>query len=462
MSNIRLTLKDFFNLPTAVIYNPDGFISVTSVTIDSRNVRKNSVFIAIKGENFDGHLFVDKAIISGSKVVVINERNYKKHNNVNATIITVKDTTKALGDLANIWRKKINTKIIGITGSSGKTTTKEMLAQILKEKYKVNKTKTNYNNHIGVPLTILNTSSKNNFLVLELGTNHFGEIEYTSKIAEPDYALITNIGNSHLQYFKNKTGVLKEKLSLFRITDENDGLVFINNDDSLLNNSAKKFSNKITYGFSKGSEIKASDFGNTNDGREIVKIKKGNMNYTITLPFYGKHNTNNFLSAAAVALKLGITKSQLEKGIGKYKPADKRFNIKKIKNSILINDTYNANPDSTSIAIKTMKDFGKNKNKILVFGDMLELGKNSVMLHENLSFVIIKEKINEVITIGKYTKKLHKCLKNTKVISNHFSKNEDLQKYLNQKDFNNSVVLVKGSRGMKMEQYYKIIEEGLK
>ncbi|PJA98007.1 MAG: hypothetical protein CO128_09620 [Ignavibacteriales bacterium CG_4_9_14_3_um_filter_30_11] len=462
MSSIRLTLEDFFNLPTAVIYNPDGFRTVTSVTIDSRNVRKNSAFIAIKGEKFDGHLFVNMAVKSGSNVVVINERNYRKYSNVKATIIAVNDTTKALGDLANIWRKKISTKIIGITGSSGKTTTKEMLAQILKEKYKVNKTKANYNNHIGVPLTILGTSSKNNFLVLEMGTNHFGEIEYVSKIAEPDYALITNIGNSHLKYFKNKKGVLKEKLSLFRITDEKDGLVFINNDDSLLRNSPKGFSNKVTYGFGKGSGIKASDLGNTNDGREIVKIKKGNRNYIITIPFYGKHYTNNFLSVAAVALELGITKSQLEKGINKYNPADKRFNVKKIKNSILINDTYNANPDSTTFALKTMSDFGKNKNKIFVFGDMLELGKDSVILHEKLSSVIIKEKINEVITIGKYTKHLHKCLKNKKNISNHFSKKEDLQKYLNQKDFNNSVVLVKGSRGMKMEQYYKIIEEGLK
>ena len=310
MSSISLNLEDFFNLPTAVIYNPDGFRTVTSVTIDSRNVRKHSAFIAIKGENFDGHSFVKNAVRSGSKVIVINEKKYRKYDNVRATIITVKDTTKALGDLANIWRKKTNTKIIGITGSSGKTTTKEMLATILREKYKVNKTKANYNNHIGVPLTILDTSAKNNFLVLELGTNHFGEIEYLSKISEPDYAIITNIGNSHLEFLKNKRGVLKEKSALFRITDENDGLVFINNDDALLKNSAKKFSKKITYGFCKGSTIKGRSLGLTKDGSEIINIKKGNRNYKISLSFYGEHNKNNFLSAAAVAIELGITKSQ--------------------------------------------------------------------------------------------------------------------------------------------------------
>jgi len=461
MSSISLNLEDFFNLPTAVIYNPDGFRTVTSVTIDSRNVRKHSAFIAIKGENFDGHSFVKNAVRSGSKVIVINEKKYRKYDNVRATIITVKDTTKALGDLANIWRKKTNTKIIGITGSSGKTTTKEMLATILREKYKVNKTKANYNNHIGVPLTILDTSAKNNFLVLELGTNHFGEIEYLSKVSEPDYAIITNIGNSHLEFLKNKRGVLKEKSALFRITDENDGLVFINNDDALLKNSAKKFSKKITYGFCKGSTIKGRSLGLTKDGSEIINIKKGNRNYKISLSFYGEHNKNNFLSAAAVAIELGITKSQLQNGINKYKPAGKRFNIKKIKNSILIDDTYNANPDSTSIAIKTMSDFWKDKNKIVVFGDMLELGKDSIKLHQKLSSVLVKEKVNELITVGKYTKHLNKKLEGSKILTKHFSKKENMIKYLEEKDFDNSIVLVKGSRGMKMEQYFKIIEEGL-
>lgn len=462
MSSIRLNLKDFFNLPSAVIYNPDEFKTVNSVTIDSRNVRKNSVFFAIKGENFDGHSFVKKAVKNGSTSVVINEKSYGKFNSLNVPIITVRDTTKALGDLANIWRKKISTKIIGITGSSGKTTTKEMLTQILKEKYKVNKTKANYNNQIGVPLTILNTDSKNDYLVLEIGTNHFGETEYAANIAEPDYALITNIGNSHLQYFKNRRGVLKEKLALFRITDDNGGIVFINNDDTLIKNSKKYFKNKITYGFSDGSNLKAKVSGQTKDGRDIIEIKYHNRNYKVTLPFYGEHNTNNFLSVSAVALNLGITKTQLISGIKKYKAADKRFNIKKINNSTLIDDTYNANPDSTSFAIKTVKSISKNKYTIIILGDMLELGKDSVKLHKNLSTIIMKAKINEILTIGNKTKYLTNALKNSKIINKHFSKRDELKKYLEEKKISNSIILVKGSRGMKMEEFTKVIEGKLK
>ncbi len=462
MSSIRLTLKDFFNLPTAVIYNPDDFKTVTSVTIDSRKVRKNSVFIAIKGEKFDGHLFVKEALKKGSTAVVINEKSYNKFKGLKVPVITVKDTTKALGNLANIWRKKLKTKIIGITGSSGKTTTKEMLSKILEEKYKVNKTKANYNNQIGVPLTILDTDAKKDFLVLEMGTNHFGEIDYVSKIAEPDYALITNIGNSHLQYFKNRRGVLKEKLSLFRVTDKKDGMVFINNDDKLLKNSQKYFKNKITYGFCKGSDFQACNLGKTKDGRDIIEIKYRSRSYKVTLPFYGEHNTSNFLSASSAALSLGVTKSNLLNGIKKYKTADKRFDVKKIKNSILIDDTYNANPDSTAYAIKTLNGIAPNKYKIVVLGDMLELGKDSIKLHKNLAAVLKKAKINEVLTIGSKTKHLYSALKDNGIVNKYFSKRETLQNYLTGKDFGNSAILIKGSRGMKMEQFVKIIEETIK
>ncbi|NCS87156.1 MAG: UDP-N-acetylmuramoyl-tripeptide--D-alanyl-D-alanine ligase, partial [Ignavibacteria bacterium] len=204
MKKITITLNDIFQLPSAVIYNPDNFKPFSAVTIDSRNVPANSLFVAIKGEKFDGHKFIKDAVNKGAAAILINEKMLNKIDDVNTVIITVNDTTTALGNLAKIWRSKLSTKIIAITGSNGKTSTKEILALLLSEKYKVNKTLVNNNNHIGVPLTLFATSNKHDLLVLELGTNHFGETKYSAGISKPDYALITNIGNSHLEFLKNK------------------------------------------------------------------------------------------------------------------------------------------------------------------------------------------------------------------------------------------------------------------
>lgn len=199
MKKIHLNIEDLFNVPSAVIYEPDKLKNINYVSIDSRNIKKNTLFIAIKGNRFDAHRFVKTAIKNGAIAVVINKRNLNEFDSVKIPIIAVKDTKLALGDIARTWRKKLNTKIIGITGSSGKTTVKNMLASILSERYPVNKTEANNNNHIGVPLTILNTNETHEVLVAELGTNHFGEIKYTASILEPDYSIITNIGDSHLR-----------------------------------------------------------------------------------------------------------------------------------------------------------------------------------------------------------------------------------------------------------------------
>ncbi len=216
MKRTGLTIEDVFNLDSAVIYNPDNFKTIRNVSIDSRNVSDDCLFVAVKGERYDGHDFIDKAVSNGAIALLIDKRILKKINEFDIPVITVNDTIKALGDLAESWRKKLSAKIIGITGSAGKTSTKEMLAKLLSTKYKVNRTIANYNNHIGVPLTLFSTNEKHDVLVAELGTNHFGEIEYTANIALPDYAIITNIGDSHLEFLLNKRGVLKEKLSLLK------------------------------------------------------------------------------------------------------------------------------------------------------------------------------------------------------------------------------------------------------
>ena len=199
MKKISVTLEDLFNLPTAKIYNPDSLKSLHSVSIDTRTIKKGSLFVAIKGEKYDGHAFVSQAINKGAGAVVINRNTLKKFDKVTIPIITVADTKKALGDLAQLWRMKLNAKVIALTGSNGKTTTKEIVVSLLGQKYRVVGTKDNNNNDIGVPLSIFQADTETEMLVLELGTNHFDEIAYTAEIAQPDLALITNIGESHLE-----------------------------------------------------------------------------------------------------------------------------------------------------------------------------------------------------------------------------------------------------------------------
>ena len=458
MKNVNLTIEDLFNIPTAVIYNPDNYKNVTSVSIDSRVIKKNSLFVAIKGERFDGHNFVKDAVKKGASAVVINEKNYRKYNSLEIPFITVKDTTLALGDLAKAWRKKLRTKIIGITGSAGKTTTKEMLSVLLKEKYRVNKTIGNNNNHIGVPLTLFSTNNKHDFLVLELGTNHFGEIAYTSGIAQPNYALITNIGSSHLEFLKNKKGVLKEKIALFDSTITQNGLLFINNDDKLLNQSVKNYPNRVTFGFQRSADIIGKIKSFTNDGKTVIETLYKNKTITQTFSLYGEQNAKNYLAAAAIALKLGLNKGQILKGTSKFKPVDKRLNVKKFNNFILIDDTYNANPESMKQAIELLPKIKIFNTKILILGDMFELGEQSKKLHERLAFHIRKNKIDSVYTIGKFMKHLDGALNKNRINNIHFNNRRKLKEYLNRLTLEDSVILIKGSRGMKMEEFVKIIE----
>jgi len=285
---IKLTIDDLFELPNAAVYNSESYKPVSAVSIDSRNISKNSLFVAINGDKFDGHNFIADALKSGASAVIINESKPEKFKDLKIPVVTVKDTKTALGDLAKVWRSKLSAKIIAITGSAGKTTTKEMLASILSEKYKVNKTSGNNNNHIGVPLTLFETNNNYDYLILELGTNHFGEIAYTAKIAQPDYALITNIGNSHLEYLKNKKGVLTEKVALFEAAAARGGFVFINNDDILISKTMLDYPKRITFGFESVSDVKGLIGSYNEEGMPVIEVSYRDVKIQQQFNLYGE------------------------------------------------------------------------------------------------------------------------------------------------------------------------------
>ena len=310
---VKITLKDLFDLPGSEIVNPDNYKAVSKVTIDSRKIEKDSLFIAVKGEKFDGHDFVREVINKGASAVVIEKEKYPEFNDIEVPMVVVDDTVKVFGWLAKVWRSKLTAKVVSLTGSAGKTTTKDMMAVLLSEKFKVNKTLANNNNHIGVPLTIFSTNVSHQVLVLEHGTNHFGEISYTAGIAQPDYALITNIGNSHLEFLKNKKGVLKEKISLFEITRKRNGSLFINKDDKHLAGLYRNYKKKITFGSGKKSDVKGKILKYTDDGKPIVELKYKRKKIKTEFNLYGEQSFKNLLAASSVAFKLGLNEKQILK-----------------------------------------------------------------------------------------------------------------------------------------------------
>jgi UDP-N-acetylmuramoyl-tripeptide--D-alanyl-D-alanine ligase len=455
---LKISIDDLFELPNAAVYNSESFKPVSAVSIDSRNIKKDSLFIAIKGDKFDGHNFICDAITAGASAIIIDENKAEKFSSQKIPVVTVKDTTIALGDLAKVWRRKLTTKIIVITGSAGKTTTKEMLAVILSEKYKINKTAANNNNHIGVPLTLFGTTNEHEVLILEIGTNHFGEVAYTANIAQPDYAIITNIGNSHLEYLKNKKGVLNEKIALFEAAAARNGIVFINNDDILISKTMLDYPKRVTFGFESISDIKGTIDSFNEEGKPVIEIVYKDLIIKQAFNIYGEQSAKNYLAAVAIALKLGLNKKEIIAGISRFKPIDKRLNVRTFKKFILIDDTYNANPESMRYAIELMPKIKAYKQKIAVLGDMFELGDESAKLHAELGRIIRRNKIDLVVTIGESMKNLDSELKKLEVESVHFDNRKDLADYLNTFKFPGYVVLVKGSRGMQMEEFSKIIE----
>jgi UDP-N-acetylmuramoyl-tripeptide--D-alanyl-D-alanine ligase len=458
MGKIKITIEDLFNISGAVIYNPDLFKAVTNIVIDSRKAKKGSLFVAIKGEKFDGHDFVLTAVQYGAAAVVIDKKKLNKFKSLEIPVITVNDTIKAYGDLAKTWRNKLTAKVICITGSNGKTTVKEMIATLLAEKYNVVKTEANNNNHIGVPLTIFSADEKSGILILELGTNHFGEIEYTSNISQPDISIITNIGDSHLEFFKNREGVYKEKSVLFSVTDKCGGTVFVNMEDPVIKKEIKSYSNKITYGFAGAADIKGKILKYLDDGRTLIEITAKGNTFKTTLPVYGRSNSRNYLTAAAAALYTGMTIKQIIAGTKKIKQVDGRLNVKELKNIILIDDTYNSNTTSIQSAVKLVNKIKKYPRKLIVLGDILELGIYSGKIHKELAKLFSPNKNLTVLTIGKMMKVLNKSLTRKKIKSIHFNSREELSLFLKYEEIENSVILIKGSRGMKMEEFVNIME----
>tara|TARA_B110000305_G_scaffold69408_1_gene77945 strand:- start:1218 stop:2501 length:1284 start_codon:yes stop_codon:yes gene_type:complete len=418
------------------------FLINNSVSIDTRNIKANDIFFAIKGLNFDGNKFANQAIKNGASLVVSDDLEISK---ISDKIIYVNDTIKTLQELANFHRKFINTKIIAITGSNGKTTSKELMLNVLSKHYKTIATKGNLNNHLGVPLTILSMSKETQIGIVEMGANHLKEIDFLCEIAEPDFGYITNFGNAHLEGFKSLDGVIKGKSELYDYLRINNKLIFYNSENKKQSNLINSYTNTFSYGFSTNSNcvINNSNSLNTVD----VEYKNKLIKSTI----YGGYNFENICIAIAVGEYFDVGFEQIKKGIESYLPENNRSQITITDSNTVVLDAYNANPTSMKLAIES---FCKTSytNKMIIVGDMFELGKDSNKYHQEITDSLESISDTKIYIVGKdFSKTNH-----SKKIKS-FPSTEELINNISKLNISNYSILIKGSRAMQLEKIVELI-----
>jgi UDP-N-acetylmuramoyl-tripeptide--D-alanyl-D-alanine ligase len=426
-------------------------IGIKEITTDSRKTAKNSLFIPIVGEHFDGHQFVEQAVNNGAVALFWNvNRKLPSTLPKDLPVFLVEDTLRALQKLAGLYRDQVNPIVVGITGSNGKTTTKDLVTAVVNSKYITHSTKGNYNNHIGLPLTILSMKRDTEVLILEMGMSNFGEIDLLSKIAKPNYAIITNIGESHIEFLGSREGIAKAKMEIINGLEEN-GTIIIDGDEELLEPLHQK-SKVIKCGFKESNHFKIED--NKVTLKDTIFELSDGISYHI--PLLGKHHAKNASYAIALADCLGIKNEQRQQSLQLVEHTSMRFELLKGKNEVaIINDAYNASPTSMKAAIEVVKEMDGFKDKILVLGDILELGEHSQSLHETIAEVI-GDPITVVFTFGAMSEVISNKVKEhngNKIKTEHFNSKEKLLKALQSYLNNQSLVLFKASRGLKFESF---------
>lgn len=412
------------------------------VVTDSRTVEKGDLFIAICGENFDGNAFSAMAFEKGAEICLLNREAEVPEGKA---AVIVEDTGKALMALAAYYREKMGTKILAVTGSVGKTTTKEMCACALESVFCVHKTSGNFNNEIGMPLTLLKLKEEHKAAVIEMGMSNFGEIERLSSACKPDVALITNIGMSHIENLGSRENILKAKLEILSGLKKGSAVI-INGDDELLKNADYGDFKVLTYGFSEGCDIKGEILS---DNEVFVEGEK------IALSVSGEHNLLNACGAMAAAKAFGIDAKTAAKGIENFKTDNRRQSeTKSEKGYCVISDYYNASPQSVEAALSNLSK--KEGRKIAVLGDMLELGAYSAESHRKSGEMAIKYGVDILLLFGKESLETFEAAKD-KIKAFHFDDKEKLCEYLESILAEGDNVLIKGSRGMKMETVYEKI-----
>ncbi len=416
-----------------VIYK--HFLASTGINTDTRKITDGAIFFALKGDNFNGNQFALGAIKQGASYAIVDVDVDGSTQN----IIRVDNVLKTLQDLANYHREQFDIPVIAITGSNGKTTTKELITTVLATTKKVHFTKGNFNNHIGVPLTLLAMPLGTEIAVIEMGANHIGEIAALCKIANPNYGIITNIGKAHLEGFGGIEGVLKGKTELYQHVRAHGNSVFINSQDKVLNNMRKRFDNPIMYP-AKGDFFTCEFM----EGDSFVSFSINDTSYTTQL--IGKYNFDNIASALTIGSYFKIPLPKAIEAVCNYVPTNNRSQVIKTAHNTLILDAYNANPDSMKAAIDNFASI-KSSAKYVILGDMLELGDDSKKEHEALGKLVDSKRFDAIFFCGKEIKSAApKCIG-----SFYFATKKELLMYLTENPIKGTTVLIKASRSIGLE-----------
>lgn len=405
------------------------------ISTDTRNIISGSLFFALKGENFNGNNFAIKALENGASFAICDEKTES-----DSRIIIVENVLDTLQKLATYHRNTLKIPFIGITGTNGKTTTKELLYTILKTKYSVLATRGNLNNHIGVPLTLLSITNDHEIAIIEMGANHMGEIADLCKISKPTHGIITNIGKAHLEGFGSIEGVIKAKRALYDYVIENNGTLIVDSDNELLM-SLSENTDRFLYGENSGNII-----GKISINAPQISVLVEEKNTQINTQLVGSYNLKNILAAIATGRLFNIDMETIANALSSYQPQNNRSQLIKGKDNTIIMDAYNANPSSMNESLNNLQNISHN-NKVLILGDMLELGTESIKEHQKIIDKIKKMELSQCILIGECFFKFPKT-----ATINTFQNTSDAILFLEKNPILKALILVKGSRGLKLEK----------
>jgi len=417
----------------------------TGISTDTRTLKKGQLFFALWGQNFNGNKYAAEAIDKGASYAVIDDPVYETEKTV-----LVDDCLIELEGLALYHRKMLKVPVLAISGTNGKTTTKELIAAIMSTKLKVHYTQGNLNNEIGLPLTILSAPEDTEMMILEMGANHLGEIRALCNVARPDYGIITNVGTAHLEGFGSFEGVLKAKTELYEHLRKVNGVAIYDDKNPFLTEKIYKLVNRgVPYSNPTGVELSVEAL--PSEMNLAVRVKYQHRTHDIQTGLFGAYNLENVKAAIATGLFLGVEIGEIAEAIGKYQPGNNRSQVKTTQNNTLVCDSYNANPTSMMAAVKSFFEL-KTSRKVLILGDMLELGDKSEEEHQKLLKAIRPLKPEKVLLVGTTFKKVSD---GSDIIS--FDNVEKLRNYLKAEPLRGTFILIKGSRGMTLEKIYDLL-----